>query len=107
MTTLKNIIELEKELKAHEGYLKRNWLSSDGYRKWYARKRSLLGKLERRKQKVGIKYSEKEFQEILNEYKKIGYWGDTLKKVVEHDPKMTINQQNRLNKLESNQYRYL
>jgi len=48
--TIKEEIEyLEKEIRYHEGYLKRNWLTPEGYKKWYKRKRSLLGKLKRRK----------------------------------------------------------
>ncbi len=105
-TTIEELADLEKELRAHEGYLKRQWLTPEGYQKWYAKKRSLEGKLERRKQKAGIFYSEKEFLEIYNRYKD-GIWGDTLKKVVEYDPKMTPNQQNRLQQLSNDQYGYL
>ena len=69
------ITQLERDLKNHEGYLHRNYLSPEGYKKWYARKRSLIGKIERRKKKIGIKYSDKEFSEFYENLDKENYNG--------------------------------
>ena len=59
------IASLEFDLKFHEGYLHRNYLSPEGYKKWYARKQSLIGKILRRKQKAGILMSNTEFDKYL------------------------------------------
>ena len=101
---VEELATLETELRAHEGYLKRNWLTPEGYKKWNARKQSLLGKILRRQQKAGILYSEKEFQAIYDKFADLGSWGVTLDKIMGYDPKMTPNHKNRLQKLHNNQY---
>ena len=72
------IADLEKELTAHEGYLKRAYISSEAYKKWYAKKQSLLGKIKRREQKVGILMTDQEFKEFLFSLDKKNYFGSYL-----------------------------
>ena len=72
---LSEIMQLEKDLVNHEAYLHRNYLSPEGYKKWYARKRSIQGKIKRRKQKCGILMSDKEFSEFYDKLDKENYNG--------------------------------
>ena len=96
------ITQLERDLKTHEGYLKRNWLSPEGYKKWYARKRSLLGKIKLRKQKCGILMTDPEFDKYLLTIDKENYFQALPDESIRH--RFTIRQTNILYNIAANNH---
>lgn len=93
------LTQLERDLENHEAYLKRGWLSPEGYKKWYSRKRSLIRKIERRKVKIGIFMDDndfKNFYEPLSIEDNVGY---TIEMNEKFQSRFTRHQQNMMNSL--------
>ena len=96
------ITQLERDLKDHEGYLKRGWLSPEGYKKWYARKRSLLSKIKLRKQKCGILMTDPEFDKYILTIDKETYFQPIPDESIRN--RLTIRQTNILYDIAANNH---